>query len=106
MGAVNSGDRPHHDVSNVQYYMRGVNFPDEKEEAASTAGDERVRERAGARPKTNPGPYFMRSRTFGSSCVVVTPFPLSGADPTAQMLPDFAPLWFGTLQVLPELYWE
>jgi hypothetical protein len=37
MGAVDSGDRPHHDVSNVQYYVRGVNFPAEKEEVASTA---------------------------------------------------------------------
>jgi hypothetical protein len=37
MGAVDSGDRPHHDVSNVQYYLRGVNFPADKEEVASTA---------------------------------------------------------------------
>jgi len=43
MGAGNSGDRPregdrpHHDVSNVQYYLRGVNFPAEKEEVAATA---------------------------------------------------------------------
>jgi hypothetical protein len=43
MGAGNSGDRPregdrsHHDVSNVQYYMRGVHFPAEKDEVAATA---------------------------------------------------------------------
>jgi hypothetical protein len=43
MGVGNSrdrpheGDRPHHDVSNVQYYMRGVHFPAKKEEAAATA---------------------------------------------------------------------
>jgi hypothetical protein len=43
MGVGNSGDRPreedrpHHDVSNAQYYMRGVNFPADKEEAAQAA---------------------------------------------------------------------
>ena len=37
MGVGNSGDRPHHDVSNVQYYLRGVDFPTEKEKVAATA---------------------------------------------------------------------
>jgi hypothetical protein len=30
-------DQGNHDVSNVQYYMRGVNFPVQKEEVAATA---------------------------------------------------------------------
>jgi hypothetical protein len=30
-------DQGNHDVSNVQYYLRGVDFPAEKEEVASTA---------------------------------------------------------------------
>jgi Protein of unknown function (DUF2795) len=30
-------DQGNHDVSNVQYYMRGVDFPAGKEEVASTA---------------------------------------------------------------------
>ena len=30
-------DQGNHDVSNVQYYLRGVDFPAEKEDVASTA---------------------------------------------------------------------
>ena len=30
-------DQGNHDVSTVQYYMRGVDFPAEKEDVASTA---------------------------------------------------------------------
>jgi hypothetical protein len=30
-------DQGNHDVSTLQYYLRGVNFPAEKEEVASTA---------------------------------------------------------------------
>ena len=30
-------DQGNHDVSNVQYYLRGVDFPAEKEDVAPTA---------------------------------------------------------------------
>jgi hypothetical protein len=48
----------------------------------------------------------MRSRTSGSSCVVITPFPCSEANPAAQMLSVIACLCFGTLQASSALYRE
>ncbi len=37
MGSSSSGGRGHHDVSTLQHYLRGVEFPSGKEEVAQAA---------------------------------------------------------------------